>query len=237
MKQCVDKVEVRKYVKSKIPHVEKHLIPIIDVYESVDEIDFGVLPKQFVMKLSNGSSFNYICYDNSKREIKRIRKRFRLWKRLDYYSIGREWAYKGVQNRIICEKLLLTNAGILPDDYKFYCFDGKVEIIAVNTEVYVDRKRQSSFCKNLYTTSWEYMEGSIGYPNSPDRLVEKPKMLGEMIDFAEALSKDFPAVRVDMYYFDEMFYFGELTFYPASGYQKIVPIELEILMGNKITII
>ena len=47
--------------------------------------------------------------------------------------------------------------------------------------------------------------------------VAPPKHLNEMIQICKKLAKDIPFVRVDLYVIDEKQYFGELTFYPASG--------------------
>ena len=52
---------------------------------------------------------------------------------------------------------------------------------------------------------------------------------------AEILSKDFPFVRVDLYYIKGKVYFGELTFYPWSGYVKFSPEEFDYQLGALMT--
>lgn len=54
-----------------------------------------------------------------------------------------------------------------------------------------------------------------------------------MLEYAECLSEDFPHVRVDLYNVDGKIYFGELTFYHASGYQKFIPDAFDFELGNK----
>jgi len=233
---CVDKHLVKDYVRQKISGSNPHIIPTIEVYDCIDDVEFSKLPDSFIMKLTNGSSFNYICNKKNEASIKKIRSRFKKWQNVNYFAIGREWAYKDVENKIICEPLLLSSNGDLPEDYKFYCFDGRVEVIAVNLELYKNGKRKSMFKKNLYDREWNFIDGTIEYPNDPNQIIEKPRALNEMVKFAEEISKDFPSVRVDMYYVDDVFYFGELTFYPSSGYQLIQPKQLEIFMGNKFPI-
>jgi hypothetical protein len=233
---CVDKHLVKEYVSQNIIGSDSHIIPTIDVFNCIDDVDFSKLPDSFIMKLTNGSSFNYICNQKSDASIKIVKSRFKKWQKINYFAIGREWAYKDVKNRIICEPLLLSVDGNLPEDYKFYCFNGRVEVIAVNLDLYKNGKRKSNFMKNLYDREWNFIDGTIEYPNNPNQIVEKPRKLNEMIEFAEEISKDFPSVRVDMYYVDDVFYFGELTFYPTSGYQLIQPKELEIYLGNKFPI-
>ena len=41
-----------------------------------------------------------------------------------------------------------------------------------------------------------------------------------MIEICRKLSKSFPFVRVDLYNLDGKIYFGEMTFYPASGFGR-----------------
>jgi hypothetical protein len=36
-----------------------------------------------------------------------------------------EWCYKDIRPRILIESLLEGSAGKVPDDYKFYMFNGK----------------------------------------------------------------------------------------------------------------
>ena len=50
---------------------------------------------------------------------------------------------------------------------------------------------------------------------------------------ASTLSKDFPAVRVDFYHIEGKIIFGELTFFPWSGYMKFIPDEFDYQMGEK----
>lgn len=236
MKKCVDKYEVREYVLEKVGKPEI-LIPLIGIYNNIDEVDFDKLPNQFIMKLTNGSSFNYICKNKTEKEIKKIKARFREWIKLDYYALGREWAYKDVKNRIICEELLKPSNGQSLDDYRFFCFNGKVKFIAVDTDSVVNGIKTSNYYRNIYTPEWEKIDATIEYPNVPNGEIPKPKRLDEMIEMAEKLSEGFPTVRVDFYYFDEKIYFGELTFYHAAGYQKFHPPSFAKQAGKYITII
>ena len=53
-----------------------------------------------------------------------------------------------------------------------------------------------------------------------------------MLNIAAKLSKDFPFVRVDLYNVDGKVYFGELTFYPWSGYVQFEPDEFDYLLAK-----
>ncbi len=53
-----------------------------------------------------------------------------------------------------------------------------------------------------------------------------------MKGLARKLSKDIPFVRVDFYENNGKVYFGELTFYPASGFSKFEPDEWDYKLGS-----
>ena len=229
---CVDKYEVRKFVRDKIS--DDILVKNYGLYDKVEDIDFEKLPNKFIIKLTNGSSFNYICKNKNKKEIRKIKRRFKKWIKIDYYLYGREWAYKGVRNRIICEELLEPKSGNPPEDYRFFCFDGKVEAISLDYDSVVNGIKNSNYKRNIYNRECQRMKAQIEYPNKESETLEKSDEIKKMIEYAEILSKGFPHVRVDFYYFDNKIYFGELTFYHSSGYQKFKPREFELLLGEKI---
>lgn len=48
------------------------------------------------------------------------------------------------------------------------------------------------------------------------------------------LSKDIPYARVDFYNVNGQIYFGEITFFPASGFDKNRLLESDLLFGQMI---
>ena len=57
-----------------------------------------------------------------------------------------------------------------------------------------------------------------------------------MFDVASILSEKFPYVRVDLYYEKDKIYFGELTFYPQSGFDSNLLPETDLLFGSMINL-
>ena len=55
-----------------------------------------------------------------------------------------------------------------------------------------------------------------------------------MIEFSKKLSSKISFLRVDFYEINGNLYFGELTFYPASGFGKFEPKEWDLKLGNLI---
>ena len=224
LKELVDKYEVRKYVERKIG--KKYLTELYGVYNCVDEIPFDELPEKFVMKLTNGSSYNYICPLKDSKTRSEIEYRFKKWMTVDFYMLGREWAYKDVRNRIICEELLETNDRHGLNDYKIFCFNGIPKIIQVDFSRFVNHKR------NFYTPEWKFVDEVVEYDNDPTADIPKPVNLNEMLECAKILSEGFPQVRVDFYDVDGRLVFGEMTFYHGAGYLHFKNPKFELEMGE-----
>lgn len=53
MLRCTDKYEVRSYVMAK--GLGNYLIPLIGIYDSIEDIDFKTLPYQFVAKTTDNT--------------------------------------------------------------------------------------------------------------------------------------------------------------------------------------
>lgn len=230
LKKCVDKWEVRSYVESK--GLKDILIPAWGPYSTVSEIDPSVLPDSFIMKLTNGSGFNLICPDKSAFNWAKAKNKFNKWVKVNFYAARREWAYKDVPNRIMCETLLSSDEGGLPSDIRLFCFSGEPKFIAVDLDSVVDGVKTSNYYRHIYDLDWNPIPATIGYPKKDGYEVERPKNLPEIVKVAKTLAEGFPIVRVDLYNVNEKIYFGELTFYHASGYQKFTPETFGIYAGE-----
>ena len=62
-----------------------------------------------------------------------------------------------------------------------------------------------------------------------------PANIDEMVKIAEKLSEDFPYARVDLYNIKGRIVFGEITFYPWSGYVKFTPEDFDFELGSYFT--
>lgn len=223
--KMVDKFEVKNYVASIIG--EEHIIHTIGVYNSFDEIDFENLPNKFVIKCTHDSGGVIICKDKSKLDIETTKKQINKALKTNYYKLGREWPYKNVKPRIIIEKFIQDSEEDKLKDYKLFCFNGKVKMILVCSNRIGNHKNT-----NFYDISWNLLPFSrANHINNPN-VINKPNNLEEMIKVAEKLSKNIPFVRVDLYDVNNKVYFGELTFYPSSGFEGFNPEEWDIKLGD-----
>ncbi len=228
MHQCVDKYLVRDFVKSK--GLENILIPLLGKYRTIQDVDFDNLPNSFVLKTTHGGGgLNVVvCPDKSKLNIEKIREKltFPLHK-VKSRTLGREWAYYGLTPGIVAEKLLVNDekpeAGV--NDYKIFCYNGRPEYLVVDIDRYIGHKR------NFYRADWTRMDVSSDCPQA-DRDISKPENFDEMLCIAAKLSEDFPFVRVDLYNVSGKIYFGELTFYPWSGYVQFTPDVVDFELGK-----
>lgn len=222
---CADKIAVRDYIRDQ---GYAHLLT--DLYAtatSASELDLDGLPEKFVVKTNNGSGTNIIV-ENKAELSPDFARQLTEWLERDYFAASREWAYKEVPPRILVEQYLEdpknTFSGI--NDYKFFCFGGSARYILLA----VDRAAGQKF--NMLTTEWE--DTGVGVSGTPNIAVDvpRPENLGEMINIAEELSSRFPFVRVDLYYVAGKIYFGEMTFYPASGYIEFDPDSFDFELGE-----
>lgn len=226
--QMVDKYAVREYISEKIG--EEYLIPLLGVWDSAEEIDFDSLPKQFVLKCNHDSGSIIVCRDKSKFDIEKAKKRLSYGMKRDFYSVTREWPYKDVKRKIIAEKYMEDVASPELRDYKFFCFEGKPEFL------YLSEGLENHETAKISYVSFDWKPAPfqrIDYPQF-ETLPEKPKNLDKMIELAAGLSKGIHFLRVDFYEINGKIYFGELTFFPGSGYTKFEPEEWEKKLGELI---
>lgn len=222
----VDKYKVRDYIRGKLG--EAYLISLIGVWDHPDEIDFEALPDKFVLKCNHNSGLGMcICKDKSALNLKKVKAELNRGLKQDYYLTGREWPYKDVPRKIIAEQYMKSDAGGLTD-YKIHCFNGEPKLILVCK----DRFLETGLTEDFFSSDWEHLD--IRRPKHPNASVpiKKPEELDEMLRLAAILSKDIPFLRVDFYIVDHKIYFSELTFYPASGFDKFVPEIWDNILGD-----
>ena len=223
----VDKYKVRDYIAKTIGEI--YLIPLLGVWNSPDEIDFENLPNQFVLKCNHNSGLGMcICKDKSKLDIEKVKRELRKGLEEDYYLAWREWSYKNVPRKIIAETYMVDNTELSSlRDYKFMCFDGKVKCSFVCS----DRNTKEGLHVTFFDLDWNVLPFERHFPARKEGL-PKPKCYEEMIMLAEKLSIGIPFVRVDFYEINEKVYFGELTFYPGSGFEEFTPRSADEWLGN-----
>lgn len=225
-----DKYAVRPYVAEKIG--EKHLVPLLGVWDNADDIDFNMLPDQFVLKCNHNSGTGMcICKDKSKLNIEKVRAELKKGLAEDYSVTTREWQYRDIPRKIIAEKYMkdaLQNeqTGII--NYKVACFNGEPKYL------YVSRNTvgKANDCLSLLTPDWKPAPFYHGRYAAFDEIPPKPVNYEKMLEYSRILSEGLPFVRVDFYEIDSQLYFGELTFMVASGFTRYQPEGTDELIGS-----
>ncbi len=227
--KCADKLAVREIVKEKLS--EEYLIPLVFSTKDPDDINISNLPDYpVIIKTNHNSGGNIIISDKIITDFKQVRAKLKTWLKDNYYYRSREWQYKNIDPEILVEKLLVDKDGQLPDDYKFHCFNGKMEFLQV------DYDRSGNHKRNFYNEEWEllpfYWHPKVKLFPRIEKKIEKPKKLNKMIECVEKLSEDFYYSRVDLYNFKNDIYFGEITFHHGSGYELFSPVEWDEKLGK-----
>lgn len=142
---------------------------------------------------------------------------------------NREWAYGRIPRQVIVEELLRGADGSIPDDLKFFVFQGRCRYVQV------DAGRFGARTQDFYSADWVHL-GLSGGPAWATTPHARPERLPELIRAAERLGADTDFVRVDLYDLPERVVFGELTSYPAGGYSPFHPERFDAEFGSHWTV-
>lgn len=220
----VDKYRVKEYVKEKIG--SEHVIPLLGVWDSVEDIEWEKLPDQFVLKVNHDCGGQVICKDKSTLDIPGTISKLKLAFNNNYYYQGREWPYKNVKPKVFAEAYMEDEYGELRD-YKFFCFDGQVKAMFIATE----RNGGGEVKFDFFDADFNHLPFTQGHPNA---LIQplKPKGFEEMKKLAEELSRGLREIRVDFYDVNGHVYFGEFTFFHFGGIVEFHPVEWDYKFGS-----
>ncbi len=229
--QMVDKYEVRQYIKDLFG--EEYLIPYYGVYDSFDQIDFEALPEQFVLKCTHDSGSVIICTDKSNFSIDDAKEKLSKAMTKNYYNTYREWPYKNVKPRIIAEKYMVDESGDDLKDYKIMCFNGQAKIIETHENRFTEGKTHT---QTFYSREWEKLQIVQEGLSPVTEKREKPILMDKMIEMSETIAKDMYHARIDWYIIESKIYFGEITFYDGSGFEKFPKKEDDLFLGSLLDI-
>lgn len=230
VKECADKYRVRNYVRRI--GCEEILIPLLDSFDKVEEIDWDKLPDKFAMKWNFGCGYNIICSDKSKLDKKEVLKTMKRWGRSNYYLGYSEIQYKNVKKKILIESFLDDNSGKNPADYKIYCFNGKPYCVMLCMDRENDHAKYYFFDRD-----WNFLRiNKNGLEAPEDFTIVKPRGIEEAFQYAEKLCAPFKFVRVDLYIINGKVFFGELTFTPSGGMDSSRLPETDLMFGEMLQI-
>jgi len=226
-----DKYKVRSYLRKEFG--EEYLVPLLYLTYDYDDICEENVPETHcVIKSNCWSGDAEIVRSKENVNWRALRNKFREIFHSDWAKTGREWWYSHMKPCIIIEKLLETQDGKLPNDYKLHYLNGKLEFI------YCSIDREGANYRKIYSPEWEEMpfswNGEAAPPDFSKPNIPAPETLNKMIAMGNQIAKELPYVRVDFYDVDGKLYFGEITLSHGAGFDRFIPEKYDEIYGKKL---
>lgn len=222
----VDKIKLHEYSKKVLG--KDICVPIIKIYENINQVKFDELPNKFVLKFNHGSGMNIICKNKSTLNINEVKIKLNDWKKMNFGLIQAEFQYLYVKKKLFVSPYLCDNI----IDYEIYCFNGKPKFIRVQKLL---NEENHTLLHNYYDLNWKLNDiesGLKGYFRIPEMIIERPKKLDLMLYYSQKLSNEFAFVRIDLYEVNNTVYLSEMTFTPSNALMTLKNEEQSIYLGK-----
>lgn len=207
--EYVDKRRARQKIAELVG--EENLVPLLWSGETVEEFCSADLPRPLVLKATHDSGSVFILTDPNHDNEDPIYAQLESALARPYGAETSEWAYLLVQPSVIVERYLLPSAGeSRPLEWKFHCVEGRVSWVQQiswthpRAEVLVDR-------------NGEVMPERLNPDIERLGSFVKPVDWEEIVERVERVGGHWRYVRVDGFYCEQRFWFGETTFHPRAG--------------------
>jgi hypothetical protein len=223
-----DKLRVREFISDRLgARGAARVLPKLYATSTgdVNQIASTEIPPVFAFKANHASGFNIFVRANDRVDWDAIGLQATEWMRRSHGLKNHEWAYQEIPRCVLIEELVVTEEGCLPDDVKFYMFDGNCGFIHHISSLIEER----SEC--IHNPDWSYRNvqrggGSMRGPLPPPRSFEL------MCEIAQKLSRGIDAVRVDFLVAGARFVLNELTVYPSNGMTAFNPTAFDFEIGE-----
>ena len=223
-----DKLLVRQYVEKRTNLIK--LIPLVGVYNRVDDIDFDKLPSKFVLKCNHDSGSAVICTDKTNIDPAKVKCKLKLSLKKNMYYTTREWQYKNIPPVILCEMYLdlfsSKHRSITPEMLRIHCFHG----VACFIEADFTDSDGNEFI-NVYDRAWNLQPFQMEYPNTSADPGE-PVLFRQALLASQELAAGIDYCRVDLMLKKDEIYFSEITLSPRRGKLTITPQEWDAKLGK-----
>jgi len=211
-----DKELAKAYVAERVGR--EHTVPTLAILRTPEEVHNFDYPEVCVVKATHSSGKFYIRYKGDPIDPAMIAS----WLDDDFYMRSREAQYRPLERKIIVEPLVFNRED--PEDFRFFCFKGKVRAI-------LHEPNHSKDLARFYTRRWEPLDCSLGMPvlNSTR---PAPDCLEPLLRDVERLARDFYFVRIDVFCRRDEYVFGELTHIHGNASEQFHPAEAEQEMSR-----
>ena len=225
--KIADKIRLHNYSIAKLG--KDICVPILKIYNNVNEINLEELPNKFVLKCNHGSGYNILCNNKSNFNLTKAKIQLNDWININFGLKMSEFQYINIKREIFAETYLKDYI----EDYKIYCFHGIPKFVRVQKVI----ETGGGKINNFYDLNWKLTDMETGLPyiyRRPDIIFEKPKNFKLMLLYSKKLSEDFVFVRVDFYNINGKIYLGEMTFSPNNARFSMKNREQSIATGKLI---
>lgn len=222
----VDKLKMKEYLRGVFD--EDYSVPTLAVWDRPEDIDFDILPDQFVLKWNNDSGSIVICKDKNKFDKSNALAKLKKNAKINAYWYGRELPYKDVPPKVFAEPYLEDMETKELRDYKIFTFNGEAKLLLVAS----DRQTPGEDTKfDFFDMDLNHL-GIVNQHANAYITPAPPKTFYKMKQLAERVSKGFTHLRVDFYEVNGKIYIGELTLYHGSGFMTFAPERWYKVLGD-----
>lgn len=212
--------------KDKVAKIigKEFVVPLVNAWDKAEDIDFNSLPEKCVLKCNHDQGSTIILDKSHSYNKAAIIQYFEKKLKKNAYRTTREWPYKNIVPRILCEQYLEDDI----IDYKIFCFNGEPVFVNIGQKTQVDNIMHISFLD----FEWNLMPFQRTDFPPVAKLPPKPANFEEMLAIARKLAKGTYFVRIDLFNTGGRIYFSEFTLYPTSGLIKFNPPEYDEILGS-----
>lgn len=183
-------------------------------------------PTPYVIKASHGSGWIHHVVSDADKDWPAIEKACASWLRQSWHPHLRERQYEAIAPRLLVEERLGGTAEVIPYDYKFRVYNGRVRDIGVS----IDRLQTLKIA--MMDRDWNLLPFTMDKAPPVEETPPRPPHLADMIVAAEKLAAPFPFARIDFYDLPAGPRFGEITLTPSSGHTPFNPDEWDFITGG-----
>jgi teichuronopeptide biosynthesis TupA-like protein len=225
MPSLADKLTAREYVRARLG--DDVLTPVVWVGDAVGELFTAELPRgRFVLKANHSCGANLFLDLPRDLSTKRdgIAKCTSRWLAHRFGYDWGEWPYCTFPRKLFLESFIDFSGTAAPDEYKFFCFNGKARLI----NFHVDRFAQHKSA--LYDPLWKQFPVSYGreLAHRP-----RPENLVDMVSVAETIAAGLEFARIDLYSDRKrIIKFGEITFTPGNALDRFSDFQFDLWLGR-----
>ena len=227
--KLADKCAVRQLVSAKVG--DAYFVPLIGIYKCIDEIDFNLLPNQFVLKCTHDSGSAMVCRDKSKFSVEAATAKIKNHLKMNMYFRKREWHYKDICPKVLVEEYVELYVDPTSQSSittcRVHCFEGRPEYLEIDVQ-----DAQGNDYSNMYDTQWTLQPFRVDLKDNSPSALAAPKQLQEIIKLSEKLCFAYGYCRVDFLLSQDHVYFSKITLTPNAGRMVITPVEWDLKLGS-----